>query len=254
MIENTRERIWIGTSNIVLPGNKSTFPGEFQSRSRLNYYSSLFNSVELNSTFYKVPMAATFKKWADDAGPAFRFSVKLWQGITHAKDCKFSEEDIERFVKNASMLQENKGCLLLQFPGKITLDYFNQVEHMLRMLTHAQNVNTWNMAVEFRNASWYTGETMELLDGYNASLVLHDYPKGKNNELNKKAPVAYIRFHGPTGDYRGSYSHESLLQKTAEIQQWLKSGKEVYTYFNNTIGDAYQNAHTLKKLLREPGA
>lgn len=241
-------KLWIGTSNVTLPGNKTTFPAAFQAKSRLNYYSTLFNSVELNSTFYKVPLAATFEKWSDDVEQEFRFSVKLWKSITHVKELAYDEADIEMFVKRANLLHNRKGCLLLQFPGKITLDYFNKLEEILRAVAHADHTNQWNKAIELRNASWHTGETVELLNEYNASMVLHDFPKGKISELNSKADFVYIRFHGPTGNYKGSYSHDFLSRKALQIKEWLTAGKDVYAYFNNTGGEAYQNAITLKEI------
>lgn len=248
MTENAQGRLWIGTSNITLPGNKTTFPAAFQSKSRMNYYSTLFNSVELNNTFYKVPMSSTFEKWSQDVGDEFRFSVKLWKSITHVKELAFDDSDIETFVKRAGLLQNKKGCILLQFPGKITLEYFNQIEQILKVITYADHASEWNKAIELRNASWHTGETFELLNEYNASMVLHDFPKGKIEEANYNADFVYVRFHGPTGNYRGSYSHEFLNQKAIQIREWMSKGKDVFAYFNNTAGDAYQNAHTLKEL------
>lgn len=248
MPEHTTGKLWIGTSNVILPGKKTTFPTEFQMTSRLRYYSTLFNSVEMNSTFYKIPMTSTFEKWSQDVGDAFRFTIKFLKSITHVKDLQFDETDIEKFLSNAHFLHNKKGCLLLQFPGKITLNYFNQVERILKLIAATTEAHEWNIAVELRNASLHTGETMELLDAYHASMVLHDFPKGKNMELHANTPIHYLRFHGPTGNYRGSYSYTFLQQKAAGIQALLDAGKDVYAYFNNTAGDAYQNAQTLQAL------
>ena len=128
-------------------------------------------------------MSSTFKKWSEDVGDNFKFSIKLWKEITHAKELNFNEADIEKFVKNAHFLQEKKGCLLLQFPGKITLEYFNKVEQILELLANSEYTNEWHKAIEFRNVSWQTGETYELLDEFNTSLVLHDFPKGKTERI-----------------------------------------------------------------------
>lgn len=241
-------QLFIGTSNITLPGNKSTFPKAFRNKSRLNYYSSLFNTVELNSPFYKIPMAATFKKWAADTKKGFQFSVKLWKGITHIKQLDFDADDINSFIQKASELKNKKGCLLLQFPGKIAFDYFGHVEKLLEILTIATKTDRWRIAVEFRNAGWYTGETFELMDEFGASMVLHDHPKAKNEQLNKNARFIYIRFHGPEGNYKDSYSTAYLQSKAIMIQQYINSGKDVYVYFNNTAGDAFNNARTLQRI------
>lgn len=241
-------KLYIGTSNVVLPGNKSTFPEAFKSKSRLHYYSSLFNSVEVNSSFYKIALNSTCEKWVSDVGSDFRFTAKLWKEITHVKDLDFNPMNIDFSLKRIASFGNKKGCLLLQFPGKITLGYFNKVEEILSLIQQSEFAGGWHTAVEFRNASWYVGEAFEMLDEYNASMVLHDNPKAQNEQLNKNADVVYLRFHGPKGDYRGSYSMEHLKQKTKQIKAWIKNGKDVYAYFNNTAGDAFMNAQTLQEL------
>lgn len=240
----------MGTSNIVLAGNKQTFPEAYRNNSRLHYYSSLFNTVELNSSFYKIPLPATFKKWSLDVPDDFRFSVKLFRDISHAKQLEFSSEDIEQFMQAATAIAK-AGCLLIQFPGKISFDYFSQVEHLLNVIASKDRQKLWRLAVEFRSGDWYTAETVELLNHYGASLVLHDIPKGKNNAFYTQAPFVYCRYHGPAGDYRGSYPALFLQQEAVKIKRWLKDGKDVYAYFNNTIGDAFKNAMTLRNLVKE---
>lgn len=240
--------IRIGTSNIVIPGNRQSFPSGYQDKSRLHYYASLFNTVELNGTFYKVPMASTFHKWALDVPEDFRFTIKLWREITHVKNLATDLDNIARFLAAAGQLGNKKSCLLIQFPGKITLDYYNQVEKILLATREQDPLNEWRIAVEFRNAGWYVSETHELLDEVSASLVLHDIPKGKNSEINRNAGFVYCRYHGPTGNYRGSYSDQFLHDQAVKIKAWQKEGKDVYAYFNNTIGSAFDNAIALKKM------
>jgi uncharacterized protein YecE (DUF72 family) len=241
--------IRIGTSNVVVPGNKTTFPAAFRLKSRLNYYASIFNSVEVNSSFYKIPQQSTCQKWALDTPANFRFTLKLNKEITHAKELKEEPGIIEKFMKAAEGIGEKKGCLLIQFPGKITLDYFEKVERILKEVQVYDPHKEWKKAVEFRNNSWYTGETWELLDEYDAAMVLQDIPKSKIQEVRGKADFVFLRFHGPKGDYRDSYTDKFLKDKAAEIKLWLKEGKDVYAYFNNTIGNAYENALSLKAML-----
>jgi len=240
----------IGTSNIVVPGARQSFPVEFQQKSRLHFYASLFNTLEINSSFYKVPMLSTFQKWALDVPEKFEFTVKLWRDITHVKNLNTDLENIERFLEAADGLGKKKGCLLVQFPGKISLEYYTQVEQILRKIHTSERQNKWRMAVEFRSPTWYVSETHELLDEYGASLVLHDIPKSKNSEPNKAAKFVYIRFHGPKGDYRGSYSDQFLQEKFERMNNWLNHGKDVYAYFNNTIGSALENVMTLRDIAK----
>src|SRR5437762_5817372 len=152
-----------GTSNIVVPGNKQSYPAAFQEKSRLNYYSSFFNSLEINSSFYKVPMPATFEKWSHDVPENFRFTVKLWKEITHVKELKTDLASIDFFLNAADRLGDKKACLLIQFPGKITVEYYRQVEMILDKIRESDKENKWKIAVEFRHASWYIAETFEMM-------------------------------------------------------------------------------------------
>lgn len=240
-----------GTSGLVLPvPNKQAFPPEFRDKSRLAYYSALFNSIEINSSFYKVPQAATVKKWSDTVSEGFVFTFKLWREITHVKGLEYKPADILRFMEVIDHAGAKKGSLLLQFPPSLTAEYFGRVEKMLDILQSMDH--GWQVALEFRHPSWYIGEVYELADEYDASIVLHDIPRSRNMQVNKHAGFIYLRFHGPAGDYRGAYSDDHLQQHAGLIRSWLNSGKNVYVYFNNTIGDAIQNLMTLNRLLAVP--
>ena len=248
-----KARLFIGTSNVVLPGNKQSFPPEYHSKSRLYYYSTLFNSVEINSSFYKIPQLKTLHKWSLDIAQNFIFTLKLWQDVTHTKNLLTDLNNIDTFINAAEGIGDKKGCILIQFPGKITLDYYNEVEGILSRLSEQDPQNNWRKAIEFRDRSWYVNETLELMDEYGASIVLHDMPKSKNEIPNTSSPFIYQRFHGADGDYRGSYTDEFLQEQYKNIQGWLKSGKDVYVYFNNTIGSAFDNAMSLKKMAEADG-
>ncbi len=243
-------KLWVGTSNVVLPGSKLSFPVEFQSKSRLHYYSSLFNTVEVNSAFRKIPLGSTFEKWSHDVHDDFQFTIKLWKEISHIKKLAIDFRNIDRFFAPMNKMNK-KGCLLLQFPGSITLDYFAQVEQILHRLCELDDDKLWRKAVEFRSATWHVGETYELLNEFDASMVLHDMPKSKNYEPNGKEQFLYTRFHGPTGNYKGDYSHTFLLQEAERIDLFLNNGKDVYVYFNNTVGNAFENALSFKLMMNE---
>ncbi len=241
--------IRIGTSNVTIPGNKASFPPAFRLKSRLHYYSSIFNTVEINSSFYRTPQLATYKKWADDVPDDFQFSLKLSKEITHVPGLETAPNSMQKFLHPASGIANKKGCLLIQFPGKISLDHFKQVEQLLEELKGQDPLHEWRTAVEFRNASWYVSETTELLNEYAATMVLHDFAKAKISVTTALADFIYLRFHGPQGDYRDSYTNHFLEQQATKIRHWIDSGMDVYAYFNNTIGNAYENAISLKKML-----
>jgi uncharacterized protein YecE (DUF72 family) len=121
---------------------------------------------------------------------------------------------------------------------------------ILKELKQSEHLGKWRLALEFRNPTWYIGETFELLEEYAASMVLHDHPKANTLHLNLKTNFIYLRFHGPEGDYKGSYEESLLKEKSIQIKDWIKEGKDVFAYFNNTMGNALQNSITLKQLTK----
>jgi uncharacterized protein YecE (DUF72 family) len=238
-----------GTSGLVLSEpNKLHFPVEFRDKHRLIYYASKFNSIEINSSFYKIPFCRTYKNWAEMVPDDFQFTVKLWQGITHEEI--YDQNDLERFFAAIQCLGNKKGCLLIQFAAKTKTD-FSGFDCLLESIRKLDPQQDWRLAVEFRHAQWYASEIYEILDEFNASMVLHDMPKCIPPELNKNADFVYLRFHGEKGDYRGSYTFRHLQNKANEIRGWLRQGKDVYAYFNNTIGDATTNLQTLRDLVEK---
>jgi uncharacterized protein YecE (DUF72 family) len=249
MTNNKKGIIRIGTSGIVFPGTKQTFPKEFQSKSRLYYYSTLFNTLEINSSFHKVPLPSTFQKWSAEVSDTFKFSVKLSREITHVKKLLYKVDDVDNFMQAANLLGNNKGCLLVQFPSSITFDYFNGVEKILQRIHQLNMDGRWHIVIEFRHNSWYQDITYTMVNKFNASLVFHDIAASKTPLDNPASDIVYLRFHGPNGDYRGSYSDEFLQKYADRIKAWSIKGKEVYVYFNNTMGSAFQNAQLLQQLI-----
>jgi uncharacterized protein YecE (DUF72 family) len=245
MSKSSKGILRVSTSNVVLPVAKQFYPDSFKDKSRLHYYSSIFNTVEVNSTFKKIPRLSTFEKWADDVTEGFQFSIKILKDITHVKNLNTEFKIVKSFISAANHLGNKKGCMLIQFPGRITSDYARDVEKILTHISKADSKNEWRKAVEFRSSTWYTERTKKFLHQYHAALVLHDMPKSGNLKLDENASFQYFRFHGPTGDYRGSYSEKFLQEQASKIADALLQGRDVYAYFNNTMGDAFQNAATL---------
>jgi len=241
--------IYIGTSGIALPVNKTDFPQQFRSGTRLQYYSSLFNSLEVNSSFYKLPQAKTFAKWTSEVAGNFSFSVKLSQSITHAKQLKFELADIDNFIAATKALNTHKGALLIQFPASVTADYSEKVLAILHHLRSLQTAPYWRLAVEVRHNSWYTNDFYAALQHYHAALVFHDMPSSKTPMDQTATEFIYLRFHGPSGNYTGGYDNKIINEYAHWIGQWHSEGKIIFVYFNNTIGDAYNNACTLQNIL-----
>ena len=239
-----------GLSGLQVPIPKHLYPAPFENASRLTYYSSLLNSIEINSSFYKIPQLATVTKWEASVSEKFKFTFKLWKGITHNKDLNFSEEDVTVFLKSINGIQDKKGCLLIQFPPSLGRQFMGQLDNLLSCIKEIGTTQNWKIAVEFRNNSWYQQDIYDLLNFYKAAIVIQDIPKSATPFLNHTSDFIYIRFHGSTGNYRESYSEDFLKEYAIYIQEWIENGKTVYIYFNNTMGDAFNNLKTLNSLIQ----
>jgi len=246
---NKKGQFYCGTSNIVLPvPNKSHFPPGYRDKTRLTYYASIFNSLEVNSSFYKIPLGRTVAKWTTEVPPGFTFSFKLWQGITHARELLYDQKDVGLFMNAISMAGDRKGCLLIQFPAGITGSYIQRLRKLLDDLAQTGLTTGWKLAIEFRHPTWYRDPVYQLLEQHNAAVVQHDMPRSPTPAIDMATSFAYIRFHGEKGDYRGSYAHGHMQEYAGHIKDLLEENKDVYAYFNNTIGDAVYNAMELRDL------
>ncbi|MGY4539146.1 uncharacterized protein YecE (DUF72 family) [Mucilaginibacter sp. UYNi724] len=251
-MQNARQNFYSGISGLVLPvANKSLYPPEFQDKPRLTYYGSLFNSIEINSSFYKLPQVSTVKKWTTEVPDDFRFTYKLWRDVTHNKQLLFKPEDVDRFMQVIDAAGNKKGSLLIQFPGSNDVANLRQLEKLLVNIQDTGLQIGWDIAIEFRNRSWYKDEVYEMLDSYTACMVIQDMPKSLTPMIDMAADFVYLRFHGPNGGYRGSYADDFLYEYSQYIKEWLNDGKRVYAYFNNTMGDAINNLITLNRFVGE---
>ena len=243
-------KFYSGTSNVVLPvPNKQLFPEAFKDKSHLNYYASLFNSVEINYSFYKVPMPFTIRKWSEDVLEEFRFTFKLWREITHQKGLEFQPKDVERFMRVIGHAGNKKGCLLVQFPPGLQVNYIHKVENLLTVIRSCDTGNEWKIAVEFRHRSWYKESVYDMFRNYNMGIVFHDLPASATPMIESFSDFVYLRFHGPDGGYKGSYTDDFLYEYAGYIRDWQQEGKTVYAYFNNTMGEAVKNLTTLNDFM-----
>lgn len=239
---------YIGTSGLAVPFAQKDYPPEFQGKSRLHFYSSFFNSIEINSSFYKNPKETTIAKWCSEVNEEFRFTFKIPKAISHAKELKYDPGEVDVFMKLINSTGEKNGCLLLQLPPRLKMDSFNEVYELIERIRENDPGESWHIAVEFRDASWYIGEVDEMLAEFNACMVMHDLPKCPV-PLTVKGSFFYLRFHGEGGRYRGSYEPHVLERYAQLITAWLAEGKMGYCYFNNTMGDAFANAGSLRQLV-----
>jgi uncharacterized protein YecE (DUF72 family) len=249
-MQSINDLFYSGTSGVDLPVPRSEYPAAFRDKTRLHYYASLFNSIEINSIFYKLPRHATVVKWAEAVPDNFRFTFKVSKTITHVKGLNFTIKDVDDFMKTAENIGDKKGCLLLQFPPSVDIEKINQLQNLLEAFGEATQNTRWEIAIEFRNASWYEREVYELLEEFNTTMVIHDIPTSATPFNKVKSDVIYLRFHGPEPRYRGDYSDDVLKKYAGYIKEWLKENKMVFAYFNNTVGAAIKNLQTLNAYVK----
>ncbi|WP_413667603.1 DUF72 domain-containing protein [Mucilaginibacter sp. Mucisp86] len=236
-----------GTSGLQIDRPKRDFLLEYSHLSRLGYYALHENSIEVNSSFYKIPQAKTIARWATEVTEGFRFTFKLWKGITHQKGLVFNQEDIISFMQAIHLPETQKGCLLVQFPPSLQVLARHQLKELLELLKPYE----WSIGIEFRHPSWYRDDVFELLNSCQAAMVLQDMPKSATPLELTSDELVYLRFHGPSGNYKGSYNESFLAEYASYINEWQQEGKTVYLYFNNTAGAALENLRSLKRLLTQ---
>lgn len=240
-------KLFGGTSGLQISMPKRDFPPEHKARSRLGFYALHENSIEINSSFYKLPQAKTIARWISEVSEGFRFTFKLWKAVTHQKHLAFNANDVSRFMEIILAANNQKGCLLVQFPPSLQANSQPQLHELLQLL----NGFDWPVAVEFRHSSWYEDSVFELLNRYQAVMVIQDMPKSTAPLELTSENLVYLRFHGPSGNYKGSYSDSFLYEYAGYIYDWQQEGRTVYTYFNNTAGAALQNLNLLKNYVHQ---
>lgn len=166
-----------GLSSLQLPIPKFLYPPPFENASRLTYYSSLFNSIEINSSFYKIPQAVTVFKWTAIVSENFKFTFKLLKEITHSKGLNFNKDKFADFLKSISSVKEKIVCLLIQFTSSLVVINIVQLSNLLNYINEIDTIPTYKIAVELRNKSWYHNSVSDLLNYYNTAAVIHDKQK-----------------------------------------------------------------------------
>ena len=242
----TRCDIRIGTSGWHYADWQGRFyPDKLPKSKWLEHYVKHFDTVEINNTFYHQPKEQTFQNWYKQAPKGFLYTIKASRFITHIKRLKDPQEALERFFKGATLLKENLGPILYQLPPSFHKD-LDRLRTFLKTLPKKQTA-----VFEFRHKSWFSQDTYELLNEFNAGFCIHDMPGMKVPRV-VTSDTIYIRFHGPTGRYQGNYSKFALRDRAKWIKDNLKGKKAVFCYFNNDYNAyAINNAKTLKEQFKD---
>lgn len=213
-------------------------------RDRLRYYATRFTTVEVNSTFYRLPPVAVAESWARRTPSGFRFAAKFPQTITHDRRLVGTAEEMRRFLAVLQPLRTagKFAAALLQLPPSLKFEP-GTVRAFYESLPADLPV-----AVEFREPSWLDPASFDLLREFHLAYTIVDEPM-LPIQLETTAPFAYVRWHGHGREvwYDYTYSADELAAWVPRVQQLADRVPEVYGFFNNHFrGDAALNAETLR--------
>ena len=226
------------------------YPAGLPLRAWLGHYAQSFDTVELNSAFYRLPSIAAYRGWRAQVDSRFLFAVKASRYLTHMKKLKDPRDPIRRMLRRAAHLGPTLGPVLFQLPAFFRAD-LRRLDAFLLALDRQRYVPRLRSVLEVRHASWLEDPVIKRLEAGNVALCFHDW-----RELPVTAPVTadfvYVRRHGTSPRrYHGSYTNALLKKDARAIRGWLRDDLDVYIYFNNDFeGHAWRNALTLKQLLR----
>jgi uncharacterized protein YecE (DUF72 family) len=210
----------------------------------LEHYAGVFDTVEINNTFYRLPKRPAVEKWVEQAPPGFVFSVKASRYLTHikrlstvAEGTKLLYERLEPLVDSPKM-----GPMLWQLPGNFKRDD-ERLAGALKALPKGRH------CFEFRHPSWFCEDVYKLLRKHRVALVIGDTPERPFQTHELTAKWTFVRFHYGHRGRGGNYSKTELEEWAARIREW-REDVEVFAYFNNDWkAYAVRNALELKRLV-----
>jgi uncharacterized protein YecE (DUF72 family) len=212
----------------------------------LRFYARQFDTVEVNSTFYRLPRAPAVARWVEETPDDFVFAVKASRYLTHVKRLRDVPEHLPRLLERLDPLLRSPklGPLLWQLPPTFRCDLdrlATVLEQLPRGLRHA---------FELRHPSWFREELYVLLREHGVALVIGDRPEVHDFQaLELTADFAFVRFHAGTRGRRGNYSATELDGWASRLGLWARQG-DVFAYFNNDWeGFAVRNARALRARL-----
>ncbi|MCX7599632.1 MAG: DUF72 domain-containing protein [Armatimonadetes bacterium] len=258
-------RVYVGTSGYSYEDWVGKFyPVDISSSEYLTYYAQVFDTVEINYTYYRMPNARTMRAMARKVADDFTFSVKAHSTMTHTREA--TEADFAAFREALTPLEEEGklAAVLAQYPWS-----FKPGEENVQWL---YSFRRWMGAVptvvEFRNRAWITEETFALLEELELGFCCVDEPRLRGLMppiARATSDVGYVRFHGRNADkwwqHDESWQRYDYLYTRQELGEWVpkvralsERASVVYVYFNNHYqAQAVKNASLFRDLLAEAG-
>jgi len=239
-----RQQVRVGTSGWNYKHWRERFyPANLPASRWFEHYREVFDTVEINNTFYHLPAIKTFAKWRNQAPPQFCYAVKASRFITHVKKLKDPARPLRMFLARTRHLNDHLGPVLWQLPPHWKPNLQRLSEFCSRLpgdLTHV---------MEFRSKDWLTDEVFAILRKHHICLCVHDLLPDHPRELT--GPALYVRFHGTSG-HNGEYAADQLRKWATWFRDVAKQDHAVYAYFNNDVNAyAIHNALTLRQFVAE---
>lgn len=206
------------------------YPPKTASKNFLSYYSAQFDTVEVDSTFYRIPSEKTVANWRLQVPAGFLFALKFPQLITHIKALRDCERDTAVFLSRAELLGDKLGPLLLQFPPAFTAKHLPDLADYLKKLPKQHRY-----VVEVRNKTWQSPEFTDLLQENDVALAGTEKLNAEVGEVTED--FVYMRWEGDRKAVNG-LKGEIEVDRKADLQAWadklkpvLDGGVEVFGYF-----------------------
>ena len=207
--------------------------------SHLERYARVFNTVEINSSFYRPHRPQTYARWATSVPAAFRFSVKLPRSITHDQRLLGVDALLARFAAEAGALGDKLGCILIQLPPSLGFDPAVAAPFAESIRTRLAEPFGCSLALEARNAGWFDEAATELLQRRGIIRVIADPPVGQPGAHVPTTADIYLRMHGSPRRYYSTYSADYLAQLDADMSAHAQAGRAVWCIFDNTLSPTY---------------
>ena len=204
------------------------YPQNAQSKDFLLHYAEQFNTIELNTTHYRIPDKETIEQWKKQVGEDFRFSPKFPQPISHEKMLLNAQDLVSEFCETIRGLDKNLGISFLQLPPYFETKHISNLEHFLDYFP-----KDISLAIEFRHASWFKGNNFEqaarVLEKYQISTVITDVA-GRRDVLHQRltTPNVLVRF---VGNALHSTDYTRIDAWVEQIYVWLQQGLKVLYFF-----------------------
>jgi uncharacterized protein YecE (DUF72 family) len=224
------------------------YPPKLPQRRWLEHYSSVFGTVEVNSTFYRLAKPEAVARWVAETPPDFVFTVKASRYITHIKRLTDLDAALANYYEAIAPLVASPklGPVLWQLPGNFKRDE-DRLADALERLPRGRH------CFEFRHESWFTDDVLAILRAYGAALVYGDHPERPWQPLELTTDWTFIRFHYGARGRRGNYSETELREWASRLRE-VRRKAEVFAYFNNDWeAFAPRNALRLRAMLADDG-